>query len=465
MPVRVRITLLFTLLVFIILGLVCISVYYFSQDSRLEGIKTRLTNRALTTARLLSHAGSFDHDQIERIDSLTTLTLKKKSVAAFDYQNSRIYNYSDLPGDTVSVSKSILDEARVSGSVYFQKGLKEAVAYHYADTSFRVVMVAAGEDEEGRRTLYRLSQILLLSFLGGLIITFTCGYIFSGRLLHPLKKIADDVNEISAQDFTRRISAGKAKDEWYYLSRTINDLLNRLQESFEMQKRFIANASHELSTPLTSISSQLEVSLQKERAADEYRNVMKSIYQDVKQMGKLTQTLLEFAKASGNPAGLELNSIRIDEILLRLPASILKSGADYSVSLNFDDLPEEENYLHVYGNEELLFTAIRNIVINACKYSPDHHAGVRLSPDEQFITIRITDKGPGIPEDETEKIFQPFYRSGDNRTEGFGLGLPLANRIVRLHRGIISVKSVEGKGTEFKILLPTISKYDSSIRF
>ncbi len=128
----------------------------------------------------------------------------------------------------------------------------------------RLVVVAAAYDEMGLDKLRQLRNILLFSFLTGTIIAFAGGYFFSGRLLQPIKKIADDINEISAQDLNRRIQAGKVNDEWQYLSETLNQLLNRLQESFDMQRRFIANASHELSTPLTSISSQLEVSLQKE---------------------------------------------------------------------------------------------------------------------------------------------------------------------------------------------------------
>jgi two-component system, OmpR family, sensor histidine kinase ArlS len=97
-----------------------------------------------------------------------------------------------------------------------------------------------------------------------------------------------------------------------------------LQESFELQRRFISNASHELSTPLTSISSQLEVAFQRDREASEYRQTMQSIYQDVSNMSKLTKTLLEFAKASGDPGGIEIHLVRLDEIILRIPAELSK---------------------------------------------------------------------------------------------------------------------------------------------
>ncbi|MGZ5134459.1 MAG: sensor histidine kinase [Flavitalea sp.] len=455
MPIRFRITFIFSSLVFVILGLVCSAIYYFSYTNRLVNIKTRLTNRAITTARLLSQSEVFDRELILKIDAATTVAMKDKTVQAYDYTNKRIYAYSDRADDTIEIEREILNEARINQQLFFSMGRKEAVAYHYTDKNNRIVVIAAGLDEGGQAILRQLRVILLLSFCGGVIITFVAGYFFAKNLLRPVRKIADEVNEISASEFTRRIQEGKSQDEWNYLATTLNQLLNRLQDSFEMQRRFISNASHELSNPLTSISSQLEVSLQRERTADEYRAIINSVYQDVKQMNKLTQTLLEFAKASGSKGGLEINPIRIDEILLRIPSEMAKLNKKYSALLSFDELPVEERMLLIFGNEELLFMAIRNIVLNACKYSTDHRANIKLSVNLHHILITIEDKGIGIPETELDNIFHPFYRVEEQRVgEGFGLGLSLASRIIKLHNGHIQVESELNKGTLFFINFP-----------
>lgn len=458
MPVRLRITLLFSVLAFIILSIVCGGVYYFFYQSRINNIRTRLTNRGISTARLLSQREIFDKELIRRIDSSTTLSLKNKTVQAYDYRNRRIYRYSDVAGDEIPISEEILDKARVKGDYFFTEGKKEAVAYHYVDNNSRIVIVTAAEDEVGRQNLQTLLNILLLSFLVGNIFVLVSGYIFSRRLLLPVKKITEDVAEISAQNLTRRLETGTTRDEWNQLSSTLNELLNRLQESFELQRRFISNASHELSTPLTSISSQLEVTLQREREAEEYKKVMLSVYQDVRHMGKLTQTLLEFAKASGNPGGLEINLVRIDEILLRLPAEIARMDPFYSVQMHFDDMPEEEEGLLVFGNETLLLSAIKNIVVNACKYSSDHKASVHLQLNNSYIIIIVQDRGKGIPKHELNNIFQPFYRIENQSTGGFGLGLSLAERIIKIHKGSIEVNSEAGKGTTFVIRIPAAQK-------
>jgi len=455
MPVRLRITLLFCTIVVILLILVSGTVYYISYNNRLAQVKTRLNNRAITTARLLSQSETFNRQLIEKIDALTAIALKNKTVQAYDPNGKRIYAFSDRVTDSINVTPEMITQAINTGGYLFSYGRQDVFAYYHVNGTGLVVFAAA-YDEFGKRNLRQLSFILVISTLGGVLIAMISGYIFSKRLLSPIKNIADEVKEISAQDLNRRIEMRKVKDEWNYLSGTLNELLDRLQDSFETQRRFISNASHELSTPLTSMSSQLQVYLQKDRNAEEYRKVMESVYQDVQHMSSLTKTLLEFAKASGNAGGLELNLIRVDEVLLRLPSIIQKMNNGYSVSLTFDNLPEEENKLLVFGNEDLLITAVKNIVVNACKYSPDHQAMVSLKCENSDILILIEDKGVGIPNKALENVFEPFYRLDDSRDlEGFGLGLPLARRIIRLHKGDITIASVIEKGSLFTIQLPS----------
>jgi two-component system sensor histidine kinase ArlS len=456
MSVSLRITLLFTLVVGVILTLVCGGIYYFSSEERVENIKTRLANRAITTARLLERSEVFDQQLVRRIDSLTTLSLRRKSVQA--YKNDKpIYYYSEKPDDTLHILPELLQKAVDEGEVYFTEGVRDAVAYHYTDNREGIVVICAAEDKDAKQNLYRLANILIICFICGTLISFGGGYFFSKQLLKPVKQIALEVKDISAYSLSRRIKEGERKDEWNYLTTTLNELLDRLKESFEVQRRFISNASHELSTPLTLISSQLEISLQRNRTEEEYRNTMQVTLQDVHNMSKLVQTLLKFATASGNAGGLNIDLVRIDEVLMKLPAELKKKDKDNVVSLVFNDLPEDENSLLVLGNEDLLFTAINNIVANACKYSNDHVASVSLTlKDNQFV-IEVADKGIGISKNDLDNIFQPFYRAGDtNYIEGFGLGLSLAHRIIKLHKGTIEVSSEVNQGSIFTIILPSI---------
>lgn len=459
MPIRYRIILLFTLVVFFILGIVCGSIYYFSSTARTKMTKTRLTNRAMTTVRLLRQPEVFNRDLVRRIDSSMSMSFKHKSVQVYNEENKRVYMFMDSSADTIHSSAQLLNEARTKENIYFKRGDREVVVVHAPLPGNDLVIISTAIDETGLQNLVSLQRLLLISFILGILISFAGGYIFSTRLLRPVKEITEEVTDIYAYNLARRIPTGSTKDEWYKLSITLNDLLDRLNQSFEMQRRFISNASHELSTPLTLISSQLEVSLQRKRSEDEYKKVMQEVLKDVHYMNNLVQTLLKFATASGNPGGLNIDLVRIDEVLMRIPASIQKQDPGFSVSLQFNNFPEDEDMLLVFGNEELLFTAFRNIAVNACKYSPDHRAELVLMVTPDHFIVHIIDHGPGIPDSEMENIFQPFYRMEETRSiSGFGLGLSLASRIIKLHKGDIRVDSDAKKGTTFILQLPVASK-------
>ena len=147
-------------------------------------------------------------------------------------------------------------------------------------------------------------------------------------------------------------------------------------------------------------------------------------------------------KASGTNTGIEIKPVRIDEILLRISSEINRLKNGYSVLLDFDNLPQFPEKLVVPGNDELLVIALKNIIINACKYSNNQQANVSLFVKNEKIIISIMNKGKEIPEDEIENIFLPFYRlERDRVNDGFGLGLPMAKRIIKIHEGEIDVNS------------------------
>jgi two-component system sensor histidine kinase ArlS len=459
MPVRLKITFLFTILVVLILAVVCTSIYVFFQSSRSQSVQANLVSRAITVARLLTQREFFSSDLIQKIDASRSYILKNNSIQAYNHDNQLIYRYTSTPADSMPYNADMVARARRDGVAHYHFKEKDAVAYLYHAPNESVVIVTSGEDEEGKQLGGKLVKILAISFFAGISLAALGGYFFSKTLLRPVDTITADVTNISALNLSRRIEPGRVKDEWYHLATTVNDLLDRLQESFDTQKRFIANASHEISTPLTSISSQIEVSLQRERDAENYKQVLQSIYHDVVHLTNLTQTLLQFAQASGTPGGLVIELVRIDEVLLRLPYEISTLKKGYSVNLSFNDLPVEAEKLLVFGNENLLLIAVKNIVENACKYSNDHNAVVALAVIGKMISIRIIDTGVGIPVKEFQNIFQPFYRVADVGEKGVGLGLSLASRIVALHKGMIDVQSTTGKGTTFTITIPGAKEF------
>jgi signal transduction histidine kinase len=318
--------------------------------------------------------------------------------------------------------------------------------------------VSSAYDEDGFKKQTRLMYILIFSFLSGVLITFLVGVFFSNNLVKPIIKITNEVNEITSQNLSKRIILKRERDELFELSGTFNALLKRLQESFDLQKRFIANASHELSTPLTSILSELEITLQKNRTTEQYKDVMISVNEDVVRLKHLTKNLLEIARASGSFEGIELGNIRMDELLMKIPSTIKKENSIYNVNLQFDEFPEIEEKLILKGNPDLLFSAISNIVQNSCKYSSDHTVYISLHFQPQHLQLIIRDNGPGINDADLPFIFQPFYRGANiEKIQGFGLGLSIANEIISLHKGTIQYQKNDNSSSIFTIMLPIIT--------
>lgn len=461
MKIKFKITTLFTLLVTAILLLLSGSIYYFTSLQRKDAFNKRLLGRANNNAQMLSVLSNNTHalEILRNLDSASTTTLTHKSVYIYNYLDEPIYKFNARPEDSLTIDKEILREARLNHVVHFDVTGRDALAFHFTDANTRIVIVVAAYDDDGWNRLKQLWSILLLSLLIGIFITLIVGYVFSRQLVQPIMQIITEVNDISSQNLSQRLQAGSSRDELNHLANTFNQLLNRLQESFNTQRRFISNASHELSTPLTSISSQLEVILNKERSTEEYKQVLLSVWEDVQEMQHLTKGLLELARA-GSQGSISLTEVRIDEVLFKVTSSVQKIHESYEVELHFGDFPEDEKSFLVFGNNDLLYSSLKNVVENGCKYSYNHLASVELSFADDDVIVKVHNRGAVIPAEEIEHIFHTFYRTADaSQAKGFGLGLALARRIISIHKGTISVQSDAVNGTVFTIILPSVKVF------
>ncbi|HSC36539.1 MAG TPA: HAMP domain-containing sensor histidine kinase, partial [Chitinophagaceae bacterium] len=396
---------------------------------------------------------------LKRLDSINSALLPNKRIVLYDQHDQPVYQNQTGVMPAFHADKEFFSTIRRVGDRYSPSREMDVYARYYPAAKHGLVLVYTAFDEDGWRRLSQLKKMLLVSLLVGVVITFWVGFIFSAQLVKPINRIISEVNEISSLNLSHRIYESDGQDELSRLANTFNDLLNRLQESFNIQRRFISNASHELSTPLTSMSSQLQVTLQKERNAEEYQKVLHSIQEDVEQMSRLTKSLLEIAK-TGYEGGIELNEVRIDEIMFKVVSDVKKLNAAYQVELEFGEFPDDEKSCLAYGNADLLYSALKNITENGCKYSPDKRSSVYLHFQNRQVLVEIKNRGDVIAEEEIENIFHPFYRAATaGETKGFGLGLALSKRIIRLHKGNIEVKSDVQTGTVFIIQLPSLSTY------
>jgi signal transduction histidine kinase len=266
--------------------------------------------------------------------------------------------------------------------------------------------------------------------------------------------MVEKVEAISASHLDLRIDAGNGKDEIAELAQTFNRMLNRLESSFSAQKDFVSNISHELRTPLAVIIAELEVSAINARAPDEYKEINQLVLLEARKLSRLSNDLLDLAKASYDYSGITFKELRLDEVLLDATQGVMRSNPGYRVELLFEKEMEESEGITVKGNEYLLKVAFANLIENGCKFSEGHSATVVIGFEEKNAVLRFSDRGIGISPSDLSKIFTPFYR-GENKkfADGNGIGLSLTARIIQLHNGTISVESIVDEGTTFTIRL------------
>lgn len=457
MSIRYKIALLFAVLVTFLLIGAGIFVYLFSAKERLITFKDRLRNRAWATAKIYSSITDKNYHVLGKMDAETVASLYDRSISVLNYTDTYDYIFSDTPDDSLILTKEVVEKIKINSEYFFNYKNRTAFALHHTGSNSNFILAIAASDSDGKKYLAQLQRILILAGLSGILLSFLAGLLFAKKLTRPIKKITGEVNLISTNNLSQRLKVNNAKDELTGLVITLNTLLDRMQDSFAIQRRFISNASHEISTPLTSISSQLEVSLQKRRTEDEYRDVIKSVHEDIKDLQLLTRSLLDIAK-TGTQGSIDLSEVRIDEVMLKVAADVQKLQQSYKVVIDFDNFPEDENSLTVFGNSNLLYIAFKNIIENGCKYSVNHTATVLANFNNSEITVTVTSIGDIIAEADIQNVFQPFFRTETARTkQGFGLGLTLTKRILSLHQSTIAVVSKPDTGTVFAVRLPNKS--------
>ncbi len=455
MKLTSKINLLFTVIVSGILLVMAVIIFTITRKQVENDFRVRLQSRARSAANLYLAFKSDSADLLKSLSASSPVSLINKNINIYDDNNKLLYQFHDNNVPDLNPDPAWLKRVREKGEAFYKMGEKDIFLYHFSKDSYFTVLVAA-ENITGVEYLNNLKQIFFIYLPIAIIATLIAGYLFSRRLVKPMKETIHDVKLITSQNLSHRLYIGNSRDELAELNTTFNDLLNRLEESFNIQKRFIANASHELSTPLTSVSSQVEVVLLQERETEEYRRVLLSVLEDVKGLHQLTRNLLAIAK-SGTDGAIELDKLRIDEILLKTHSEVMKQNPDFTVELDFPDLPENENECMVFGNPHLLQIAFKNIMENGCKYSPDNKVSAKLILKGHEAVLIFINKSDTISAEEMSHLFEPFYRSSNAAgAAGFGLGLTLTRRIVRIHKGTIDVQSDAETGTTFTIVLPTL---------
>jgi signal transduction histidine kinase len=456
MKIRTKLALRFTVIVASILVLFALIIYYFSSVYRQEEFNMRLKRKANNSAKLLIEVKEVGHDLLKIIDKNINSALPEVSVKIFGPDNREIYDNKD----TIPFvdNRAIISKVRQGKEIAYKEGHKEGVGVLYRDLSGDYVVLISAYDTFGLSKLENLRYILIFGLLGGVLLAMLMGWIYSAQALRPISVIIEEVKKISAFNLSQRLQVRNRADELGQLAVTFNRMLFRIERAFELQKGFVSNASHELRTPLTAISGQLEIALMKERSGEEYRDILTSVYDDIQKLNRLSNGLIDLAQANIDISKFTLEKIRMDELVWQAVREVGKRHPEYLSNIDIIDLPEEENHLIVMGNEQLLISAIMNLIDNACKFSGNKQVNIELRIIDNSIRLVFTDNGIGISEVDLKNIFQPFYRGVNTKMyAGHGLGLALAQKIIAQHGGSLKVRSVINEFTTIEVNLPSIA--------
>lgn len=304
-----------------------------------------------------------------------------------------------------------------------------------------------------------LQELLIAIAIGlpmALIVAAVGGYSLARQTLAPIERMSAQAQTISAERLGRRLQVENPDDELGRLARVLNDLLARLETSFEQMRRFTADASHELRTPLTAIRSVGEGTLRAPHVDPACREVIGSMLEEVERLTTLVDALLTLSRAEGGHVALKREPVALWELAREVASHLSVLAEDRHQQI---DLGSDDGLAPVYGDRTVLREALINLLDNAIKYSPEGaRIAVRLRAVNGRASVNITDQGPGIAPEHQERIFERFYRIDKARSRelgGAGLGLAIAKWAIDAHGGSIELESHIGGGSTFRVLLPT----------
>ena len=313
----------------------------------------------------------------------------------------------------------------------------------------------------------RLEYLVILFTIIGVVITVIVSKLLSRRILRPINNVIKTAKSISTDDLSKRIEIPKGEDELQNLILIINEMLDRLETSFENQTKFVSDASHELRTPLAIIKGYAEIIRKRGTTdIDIFVESIDSIISETDNMRNLIQKLLFLAKGEITKINTKFIDIDANEMVHQIHSDTVVSIKTHSFHLEMG-----KDY-KIKGDETLLQQAIRALIENAVKYSEPHtNVYIKSFIKNGFGRISIRDEGVGISDEDAKRIFDRFYRVDLSRTKatgGTGLGLAIVKRIVEIHNGKIEIDSKMNEGTEISIVLPIekiiINKDEESLK-
>ncbi|KFF02722.1 HAMP domain-containing sensor histidine kinase [Flavobacterium reichenbachii] len=451
MTLKNRISLLVSLLFTILFGLASTVIFILYSNYRKEEFRDRLEIKALSNIKLLVNVKQIDNQLLKIIDQNSINKLYDEKTLVFDSNYKLIY--SSIDDAKINWSVNDLKYLKKNKTFFKQQGDYEVygVFYDTKDKDFYALISAT--DNYGKKKLLFLRYTLIVSYI---FFTCLCWVITSftvKKLMNPLNDFHQRIKNINENNLDTRVET-KSNNEIDLIANEFNFMMDRIEISYQKQKEFTAHASHELRTPLSRITSQIENVVSDGNTSDKSKSFLKTILSDVNQLNELINSLLILSKIdTKNNENSEVH--RMDEILFSSIESLNKSFPDFAILFEIEESENLDTALEIKGNKNLLEIALSNVLKNACVYSDNKQAKVKISSNENQLIIAVSNTGNTLNDEEQKNLFQPFMRGQNSKgTTGFGLGLRIVKRILTLHQANIQYDVTEDNRNLFQLIFP-----------
>jgi heavy metal sensor kinase len=451
---RLRLTVWYTLILSATL-LVCGGILLY-EEPRLAraALDAELTRESMAVEGVLREELGEGLKPADAVDELLReIRLPGRGVAIFTQRGDRIKaRWQGMePVDQGAVLAA-------SGLGVLSAGTKHGDALFYArqvaheQGPFVIVVSASLADLE--RDLSVLRRALLIAGACGIVLAALGGVLLAARALRPLQVMAREAAEITESDSSKRLTLPRSRDELRALGRTFNSVLDRLNGVLLRQRAFMADASHELRTPVSVVRSAAEVTLAREpRTEAEYRDALKIVSEQTGRLGRMVEDMFLLARVDAGRRPLLEGQFYLDELIDECVRGIRMLADPRRVGLMLTCPSEVE----MRGDEDLVRQMLVNLLENALRHTDDGgQVAVSCVTDRDAIRIQVTDSGEGIPVGDHERVFERFVKLDAARGagSGAGLGLPIARWIAEAHGGTLTVLRSDGSGTTFEAVLP-----------
>jgi len=445
---KVKTALLFTTIVSVTVALSFYAVFWEYSNYRDELFFKRLENKAFSTQKLLHELNKIDTNLLELIERYTVNDMHSAKFLIFDAKTNALLFCSTEDSISSSMGEPVfIDKIKEFKKHSFKKGKIQGVGVSSKD----YVVITVAYDRTGYKKLENLRDTMIFIFFSVFMLSSVVSYLFAKRTYRKIDILNEKITQIHEKNLKERLKVGRSNDEVTMLTKNFNDLLGRVENAFELQKRFIHYASHELRTPLASMLSQTEVAIKKEMSPASFQTFLKSMKEDQQQLIQLVNSLLLLFKTDNITSNEDDRPrVSVDECLYQVIDEVNMLYPEYYVSLSFDHIPESDEDLTLPANENLLKVCFRNLIINGCKYSNESKILIRINTSPKILTIVFENIGKTLSENEALHLFTPFFR-GENAgsIKGFGLGLAITEKVVLSHGGKIVYESESPETNRF----------------